>query len=70
MSFALIPLLMLITFAVQDLAVGTYDFGQRFVFGSIVIVTALLGIAYLYAEFKREDATLRAKGFLNYFLHN
>ncbi|UZP68024.1 hypothetical protein N1030_03340 [Desulfovibrio mangrovi] len=70
MSFALIPLLMIITFTVQDLAVGSYDFGQRFVFGAVVFATALLGIAFLYKEYKQETAEKRSKGFFNYFMHN
>lgn len=70
MSFALIPLLMLITFTVQDLVVGSYDLGQRIVFASIVIMTALIGIAFMYNEFKHEASEKRSKGFISYFLHN
>lgn len=70
MSFALIPLLMSVVFTIQDLVVGSYDLGQRIVFASIVFTTALVGIAYMYHEFKQENAEKRAKGFFSYFMHN
>jgi hypothetical protein len=70
MSFALIPLLMIITFTVQDLVVGSYDLGQRIVFASVVFATALLGIVFLYNEYKHEAPEKRSKGFFSYFMHN
>ncbi len=70
MAFTLIPLLMFVTFAVQDLIVDSYDAGQRLLFAAIVMGTAVAGLVFTYIEYRAEPDSERAKGFLNYFLHN
>ncbi len=70
MSFALMSLLMLVMFTIQDLIVGSYDAGQRVIFAAIVLATAVAGCTVLYLQFRSESAEKRERGFIRYFMKN